>query len=122
MARSTLEKLRALEKLCETGHMDEVLERSLEKLLVYQRTQLQTHLQELEKDLREFEARYGMTSAEFLARFQKGELGDAEAFVEWNALHKMRAKLQHQVSLLEASEGGANHHNILARGKGKVGE
>jgi len=51
MTRSTLAKLRTLEKLCEAGYADEVLERSLEKLLAHQQMQLQMHLQALEKDL-----------------------------------------------------------------------
>ncbi len=122
MARSTLEKLRTLEKLCEAGYTDEVLDRSLEKLVGYHCAQLEAHLQELEKDLREFEVRYRMSSAEFLARFQKGELGDAEEFVEWNALQKMHAQLRHQVSLLQESEGGMDPHGLPGRGEGPVGQ
>ena len=41
MTQSTLAKLRTLEKLCEAGYADEVLERSLEKLLAHQPMQLQ---------------------------------------------------------------------------------
>lgn len=34
----------------------------------------------------EFEQRYGMTSAEFLQRYHRGELGDDPAFIDWSGL------------------------------------
>jgi hypothetical protein len=99
MTLSILAKLRALEKLCEAGYADEVLERSLEKLLAHQQTQLQMHLQALEKDLQAFEARYGMSSTDFMARYRTGELGDSADVMEWHALYRMHAQLQEQLTL-----------------------
>jgi hypothetical protein len=120
MAQSTLAKLRALEKLCEAGYADAVLDLSIEKILAHQRTQLQTQLKELEKDLQEFETRYGMSSAEFLSRYQKGALGDSAEVMEWHALHSMYAQLQQQVMLLQESNGGAEYHGVSGAGESKA--
>jgi hypothetical protein len=120
MTRSTLAKLRTLEKLCEAGYADEVLERSLEKLLAHQQTQLQMHLQALEKDLQEFEARYSMSSADFLARYRTGELGDSADVMEWQALYRMQAQLRQHLMLLQESNGGADHHDVSGPGKSQA--
>jgi hypothetical protein len=122
MVQSTLAKLRALEKLCETGYADAVLDRSLEKILAYQRTQLQTHVKELEKELQEFAVRYGMSSTEFLARYQKGELGDSAEVMEWHALSSMHDQLQQQLTLLQESNGGAEHYGISRSDKSAADE
>ena len=120
MADATLAQLRALEKRCAAGYADEVLERSLETLLAHQRTQLQTHPQELKQDLREFEARSGISSAAFLTRYQTGELGDSAEVIEWRALYRMYAQLQQQVALLQELDGGLDHHGLSRRGESKV--
>lgn len=42
----------------------------------------------LVKYLREFETQYGMSSAEFHAKFSRGELGDAGDFIMWAGLYE----------------------------------
>ena len=120
MTQSTLVKLRTLEKLCEAGYADEVLERSLEKLLAHQQTQLQMHLQALEKDLQEFETRYGMSSADFLIRYRTGELGDSADVIEWHALYRMQAQLRQHLTLLQESDGGTDHHGVSCPGQSQA--
>ena len=117
MTQSTLAKLRTLEKLCEAGYADEVLDRSLAKLLAHQQTQLQMHLQALEKDRQEFETRYGMSSADFLARYRTGALGDSADVMEWHALSCMHAQLRQHLTLLQESDGGTDHHGVSGPGK-----
>ena len=45
-------------------------------------SQHRLRLERYERDLREFEERYGMESATFYRRFEAGELGDAMDFFE----------------------------------------
>lgn len=57
----------------------------------------------LVKQLDIYEAEHKMDSAEFFAKYNKGELGDDEVFVEWSGNYKhflairqeLNAKLQH---------------------------
>ena len=37
----------------------------------------------LDRRLREYEQQYAMSSADFLDRYQAGELGDAEPMMDW---------------------------------------
>jgi len=39
--------------------------------------------QQILDDLRKFENRYGMSSAEFYEKFSRGEMGDSEDVIEW---------------------------------------
>ena len=117
MTQSTLAKLHTLEKLCAAGYADEVLDRSLEKLFAYQQTQLQMHLQALEKDLQAFETRYSMSSADFLARYCTGELGDSADVMEWQALYSMQTQIRQHLTLLQESIGGADHDGVSCPGQ-----
>ena len=45
-----------------------------------------------------YEQQYGMTSADFYARYQRGEMGDAADFVEW------AGNYQHYLQLKEEME------------------
>jgi len=46
------------------------------------------------RSLLEYEQLYQMSSAEFYARYQRGELGDKEEFVEWagDYMHYLQLK------------------------------
>ena len=43
----------------------------------------QVSLNDLRQDLKAFEAKYGMSSAEFHAKFERGEVEDSEDMLEW---------------------------------------
>jgi len=47
-------------------------------------------LERFEKRLKEFEEEYGMSSEEFMEKFESGELGDDEDFFEWYAVYKSK--------------------------------
>jgi len=47
------------------------------------------HLAATEADLREFEARYQMSTVEFFAKWQAGKMDDDMDFVEWASLAQM---------------------------------
>ena len=62
-------------------------------MLDYKVQQYERDLAGLQEDLRTFENEYAMTSAEFFAKFQKGDGGDEMDFIEWAALYQMRQNL-----------------------------
>jgi hypothetical protein len=42
-----------------------------------------------------------MASAQFAEQFQRGELGDDEAFLRWDALLEMQRRVQQRLALLQ---------------------
>ncbi len=89
----TMEKIKALEKFLSKHGDDGYISNTLTKMLEYKIQQYDQDIAVLQEDLREFEKRYAMTSAEFFAKFQKGSLGDEMDFIEWAALYQMRQNL-----------------------------
>ena len=65
-----------------------------------QATQTQTALQQLDADLRAYEAGFGMTSDEFQRRFQSGDMGDRMDFIEWISLVTMRREPKERPEVL----------------------
>jgi hypothetical protein len=53
--------------------------------------------EELTRQLVELETRHGMTSTEFLTRYNSGELGDDLEFIHWSGLLRMAAKTGFQL-------------------------
>ena len=96
----TLENIKTLEVLYKQSYGDEFLDKALNKIISYEVSESRKQLELLQKDLVEFEEKYGFTSEEFIERFQKGELGDDADFMEWNALYKMHRKLKHRLDIL----------------------
>ncbi len=47
----------------------------------------------LRQQLRDFEARYSMTTADFYARFVRGEMGDQRDFIVWAGLHELLQRM-----------------------------
>ena len=58
-------------------------------------------LEDTEKTLDEFEARYGMGSEEFLAAFNKGDLPETEAYYRWRTLHAGIARPKARIEEIE---------------------
>lgn len=102
--QAILEQIRNLERLYAAGYEDSFLDRSLRKIVAYQLSRDQEDFKTLEKDLREFEQRYGMDSAAFFSRYTEGQMGDAADFVEWSALYKMYTRLRARLNILRGQE------------------
>jgi hypothetical protein len=51
--------------------------------------------------LTKFEETYGLKSADFYTRYEKGEMGDKMDFVEWSATVEMLANVEKRLALLE---------------------
>lgn len=98
---NTLSKLNAIEILYRRGYQSEVIDRAMDKLIAMERHRAQEELNDLERRLQEFEARYLLSSEDFKARFQQGDLGDAADFFEWSAFYDMRQAVRERLQNLE---------------------
>ena len=58
----------------------------------YEMRVIQLTDEELRREIRELESRFEMTSEQFLLRYNSGELGDDEPFIEWAGLLSIAAK------------------------------
>jgi hypothetical protein len=99
---TTLGRLRVLERLYAQGYTDEVVDLTVRKLLEHQVQKDETQLADLREDLARFEQRYAMTSTDFFARYQAGQMGDDADVFEWNSLYKMHARLADAVKSLRS--------------------
>jgi len=57
-------------------------------------------LRDLERDLKELEQQYQMSSDEFFRRWQRGEMADTADFMDWNALYQMACEVRERLALL----------------------
>ena len=102
----TAERLHALAKLYEQGHVSDLIDRTLAKLLRYEADVCQTQLRQLQADLAEFEQKYQRSSTEFYQQFQAGQTGDAMDYVEWAFLVQMADNLTKRLRLLRGEASG----------------
>lgn len=96
-----MDTLYKLEVLKDTYSDEAELDLILGKLLDVSLNQHRLRLERYERDLREFERRYGMESATFYRRFEVGELGDAMDFFEWAGLYELRQDIIEKMRRLE---------------------
>ena len=96
----TAERLHALAELYQQGHVSDLMDRTLEKLLRQEAEQCQAQLRQLQADLAEFEQKYQMSSREFYQQFQAGHTSDEMDYVEWASLVQMADNLQKRLRLL----------------------
>lgn len=99
-AKVTAQRLQALAELYRLGQVSEVMDRTLEKLLVYEAEISQDQLNQLQSDLAIFEQQYQLSSDEFYRRFQAGQTDDTMDFVEWASLVQMASNLRQRLKLL----------------------
>ena len=95
---------RKLELLQETYSEPAELDRMLGRLLEMALNQHKLRLERYDRDLRQFEKRYGMESAAFYRQFEAGELGDAIDFFEWSGLYDLRQDILEKIRNLELVE------------------
>jgi hypothetical protein len=96
-----MDTLYKLEVLKDTYSDEAELDLILGKLLDVSLSQHRLRLERYERDLREFERRYGMESTTFYRRFEAGELGDAMDFFEWAGLYELRQDIIKKIRRLE---------------------
>lgn len=74
----------------------------LDKLLNVISEQHRSLLKRYQSDLQDFETRYGLPSADFYQKYERGELGDAMDFFEWAGLFELQQNLVEKIHRLEA--------------------
>jgi hypothetical protein len=99
---SFAEKLKTLGELAELGGEDPIIDQTITKLLDYATDRHRKDLEDLAAKLRALEEQFGMTSDLFSQKFQRGELGDDEAFFRWHALVEMQRRVVQRLALLRA--------------------
>ena len=98
----TLDRIRNLEQLYRSGYRSATVDATIDKLLSVEVAKARQEADSLRSRLAELETEYGMSSADFLRRFQAGELGDSADMFEWSAYYQMWLSAQERVRLLEA--------------------
>lgn len=98
----TLKRLDYLAALYRLGYRSDVIDRSLDKLIMLERAAARRQLADLQGRLRAFEERYQMSSEDFYRRFRAGELGDAADLVEWSVFYEMWVSVRERLEVLEA--------------------
>lgn len=81
------------------------LELTLDRVVAREMSRLAAQQRRLRAQLTEFERRYSLSSRDFYARFERGEMGDDTDFVEWSATHEMLENLDTRLDILR---GGRN--------------
>lgn len=96
----TKDTIHNIGKIFEKGLQDEYLSRSIGKIIEHERAKTSQDIQSLKVELERFESQYKMSSEEFFAMFEKGELGDREYYFEWSALFKMYKRSIERLEML----------------------
>lgn len=98
------QRLSRLARLYEQAQASELMDRTLDKLFVYEIDLCRSQLSQLREDLSEFEQRYGMSSEEFYRRFHGGQTDDRMDFVEWASLVQMTDNLRQRLRILTGQD------------------
>lgn len=78
-----------------------IIDSTLSKLINIQIARYKVNMEQINKDLKEFEKRFDMSSEEFYRRFESGELGDDGDFFEWIGLYENILLYKKRVEILQ---------------------
>lgn len=84
-----VKSLHTLVKLYERGFVSSTTSKTLEKLLQLETTLLLRKVEHIERDLSEFEERFGLTTDVFYDRYYSCMTDDSVEFIEWMSLIHM---------------------------------
>ncbi|MEZ4732860.1 MAG: hypothetical protein R3E79_37645 [Caldilineaceae bacterium] len=76
----------------------------VDKLLDSVLSEHRLRLARYNRELHEFEQRFGMDSATLHARFEAGEAGDAMDYFEWASLYELKQDLLQKIHRLEIAQ------------------
>lgn len=100
VSEQTLSKIHSLARLVETGYQSNVVDATLDKLILIERARLEREADDLARHLQLFEQRYQLPSTEFHRRFRAGEMGDDADLFEWSAFYQMWLSVQERLVAL----------------------
>jgi hypothetical protein len=96
---TTLEKMEVLKDASvDADQFGKVLDKLLEAILDQHKTRLVRYIDEM----KHFELRYRMDTADFYQQFQAGVLGDNMDYFEWAGLYELREDLLQKIQKLES--------------------
>ncbi len=81
----------------------EELDTSLDKLIGFQIAKYRGHINQINVELRTFEAKYKMSSESFYRKFEFGEIGDDADYFEWSGLYENFLLYSKRIHTLEAA-------------------
>ncbi|MBI3163636.1 MAG: hypothetical protein HYZ24_03055 [Chloroflexi bacterium] len=96
--------VRWLAELYKNRQVDSATAQTLNKLVDLELSRLRMTLEDIERVLANYEKQYGMTSAEFLKKYEAGKTDDRMDYVEWASLTKMAKSFRKTLSAI-SSEG-----------------
>ncbi len=97
----TEKELNKLANLVKSGQSSDSLARNIHKLVGLEINQLEIDLLATEKDLREFESQYSMSTVDFFHQWQAGQTDDNMDYTEWASLVQMAENLRKRLELLK---------------------
>lgn len=96
-----IEKIRVMENIG-AGYLAHQV---LQKLIHLHLQKYEKQIEEVERDLKPFERRYGMSSEECHEQFMAGELDDVADFMEWMGLYDDMQLYRERVKALRSVDG-----------------
>jgi hypothetical protein len=96
--------VRWLAELYKNRQVDSATAQTLNKLVDLELSRLRMTLEDIERVLANYEKQYGMTSPEFLKKYETGKTDDRMDYVEWASLTKMAKNFRKTLSAI-SSEG-----------------
>jgi len=72
-----------------------------ENFISYHISRLKREIAEMQKDLKDFEKKYDMTSADFFEKFENGQLSDNKNFILWSGIYEMQTDCKQKLSKIQ---------------------
>lgn len=101
---STLEKMHRIETIYRQGFQSDLIDRTVDKLIDLEQSRARRELEEIRRHLETYEQNYRMSTTEFYARYEAGELDDSADFMEWSSFCDMLASTQQYLGWLSGED------------------
>ncbi|MEN4017430.1 MAG: hypothetical protein PQ975_01640 [Methanobacterium sp.] len=75
-----------------------IVKESLQRELILSKSKVNL----LKEEIKGFEKKYGMSSEEFMEKFEQGELGDDQNYFEWWGLLRGIKKIEEKIGKIKA--------------------
>jgi hypothetical protein len=104
VSNTRVKGVRWLAELYKNRQVDTVTAQTLNKLVDLEVSRLRMQLEDMERVIADYEKQYGMTSAEFVKKYEAGKTDDRMDYVEWSGLTKMSKSFRKTLAAID-SEG-----------------
>lgn len=93
--------INVLEYVIKNKGYDDYIKDSLKKILEYERSAIIENIKVLDREIKDYEKKYAMSSEKFNEKFNKGLLDEKNDFIDWFALLDTKIRLEKTVRKLE---------------------